>query len=74
MSRQQLHQQDNERENEKQYGQAIYAVHVADEIGLWPVRVRFAEIEIFRYLLQDSHEAKLGIMAQAFGGSPGSSC
>lgn len=52
---QQFNSQDNQAKEENENTDAVDAVHISNPFIFWPVWIFFPQVEIFRYLFQDSH-------------------
>lgn len=58
---QQFNSKNNETKNKDQQADTVDAMHIFYKITLRAVRVRFPDVEIFRYLLPDTHNDLLKI-------------
>jgi hypothetical protein len=54
-----LNGQNNHTKQKDKKTDPVNAMHIPDPFILWPVGVFFAEIEVFGYLSEDAHTAKL---------------
>lgn len=56
-SGQELNGKNNQAKQEDKQADPVNAMHITNPFILWPVGIFFAEIEVFRYLFPDTHNA-----------------